>query len=326
MRIELPLLGMIQVWLQDQELETFSKRQFFNFIMDENESSIYKEYVVIRTELNYDDYLREYSEGRIQYSRNFKSENGNILYNGMRICSEMHGKIAIIIEKQDSLRSKIWRELCLRWYKEKNYARYHALFYQNILFPIFSLYTIFDNYYLIHGSLLKYEKRFILLSGLDGVGKSTLTNMLVEEGAECLADNFVLFNGMETVPLSLALRISPNLHTTMKVIYKDPNLKEVVANNSVVKEKIVPDKVYLLSISDEFRVQRVEHNMFDWLLFMNNAPEIDEANKFISPFLLKRNRKKKIRQEIDLITLEIPQGQLEKGRRLILDECKTVCT
>lgn len=212
-------------------------------------------------------------------------------------------------------------------FKNRIYAKYHALFYRTVLFPIFLLYTVLDNYFLIHGSLVKYKTNYFLISGLDGVGKSSLTNMLIEEGAECLSDNFVLFNGKDTVPLSLAMRISPDLNTTMNVIYEDDNLKEVVGEINSVVDRSIPQKVYLLCISDEFSAYSIRIRMLDWVLFLNNAPEIGEANKFISPFLLKsREETNKNKGEIDITILEIPKGQLEKGRRIIIDECQHACT
>lgn len=327
MRVQLPLLGIIDIFFQDIKLEEFSRRQFFNYMREEKTVNFNSRYVTIITELNYDDYLMKYKKEKFQYSRNFRCENGNITYQGMFICQTECGKIKIELNMDKSLRLKAWQMICHKLRKENLYAHYHAEFYQTVLFPVFALYAIFGNYYLIHGSLIRYRKQYFIISGLDGVGKSSLTNMLVDKGAECLADNFVLFNGTETITLSLAMRLSPEMKTSMNIIYEDTNLKEVVLNNGICeKDKVVPQKIYVLCIADEIKVENVCVSKTDWVLFMNNAPEICDANKFIGPFLIAGIKNNESTPNVDITVIEIPYGQLECGRRIILNECQNVCT
>ena len=77
-------------------------------------------------------------------------------------------------------------------------------------------------------SLFTYDKN-IILAGLDGVGKSTLANLICQdEGNFILADNIVLFDGKNALNLNLTMRLEKEVETNLKIIYQNSFIKEVV--------------------------------------------------------------------------------------------------
>lgn len=202
------------------------------------------------------------------------------------------------------------------------YADYHITFYNLLLFPIFSLYCLLDGYYLIHGSLLEYNKTVYLLTGLDGVGKSSISNIILSAGGKILADNFVLFNGKYAIPFNMAMRIDTTQITDMPILASYEEFKEVLPPKSH-EGRIIPDKIIVLSIEGKDNVQKTsltQLNMTTLSLYLNNAPEINAANNFITPFLYHSISKTK---DLDIggVILKVPMGKIESAIESLLNDC-----
>ena len=315
--LDIPILGLIDICSKDTKLTEFAKRQFFAYVNSENEEieNSNSDYLLqITTQIDFAKCGLDSKNGK--RSRQFSAQNGEIHYRHIILQRMDNGKIRINVKGRVKREEDI--ESC------NGYAEYHSMFYDKILFPIFVLYAITSSCFLLHGSLLRLDKKIILVCGLDGVGKSTITSELQRKGAKVLSDNFVLFNGKDVIPLNLAIRLEVVQETDMKVIYQDDNLKEVV---EIYREynALKIDNIYLLGISENFFSGYKKMNLLNLILYLNNAPEISSANTFIGPFLWNAEMSK---VEVDIcknITiLQIPLGKLNEGVEVIWNDSKIV--
>lgn len=198
--------------------------------------------------------------------------------------------------------------------KTKMYQYNHMRFYAEVLYPIFSVYSMMG-YYLLHGSILENQNgKYTALIGLDGVGKSSLAVMLQKRGWKSCSDNFILTNGLYFIPLNLTIRIDTGQSASAKVIYMDKNVKEV-NDGSALYEAVSLDEMYCLYICSELEVRNIHTDFLSLLYYCNGASEIKEANSFCAPF---RNFLKQSLCEIDLKMLGIPKGKLEDGCEVII--------
>lgn len=316
MRFDLPHLGEIEILVYDRQMKEFVLRQFSNYIVDVKDRKIdFKDNIaLIYTNLKFlDTFL--YEEGT--FSRTFKCVNKSIHYENI-VLEESKGNMLIKVRgrKEHALRLK---RLYYKGNKRREHAKYHAMFYRVVLFPIFALYAITDGYFLIHGSLLSYKGHNFVVSGLDGVGKTSLTTKLCKCGANVLADNFVIYNGRDFVPLLMPLRVESNLHTEeFETLYDDNLMKEIVLYNGQ-RENVRIEKIFLLSITEKFHNLEKDLRTLDWVMFLNNAPEICDANRFIGPFLLQRRKIGKTTERISINELGIPRGELDEATKFITD-------
>ena len=315
--LEIPILGHIDICCKDIKLAEFAKRQFFVYVNSEKEGieNSNSDYLVqITTQVDFAKCGLDAENGN--RSRQFSVQNGEIRYRHIILQRMDNGKIRLAVNGRVKREEDI--ESC------NGYPEYHSMFYDKILFPIFVLYAITNSCFLIHGSLLRLDKKIILICGLDGVGKSTITSELQRKGAKVLSDNFVLFNGENAIPLNLTMRLGVTQNTDMKVIYQDENLKEVV---EIYREDnaLKIDSIYLLGISELFSSDVKKINLFNLVLYLNNAPEISSANTFIGPFLWNAEMSKTSAEIYkDITVLQIPLGRLSEGVEVIWNDSKIV--
>jgi hypothetical protein len=311
--INLPLIDNIEILVKDSVIAKFIERQLSNYIVDTYTKNIKSEYEYIiniydKTYLSQIEYFfnRNIVLGRSHKIKNNKAIVPNFEY----------------IYRQDKMQIICNRRT--KWYKKfkkLNYRKCNIQFYNNVLFPIFSLYSILDNYILIHGSIINYKNKNIIISGLDGVGKSSISSMMSDIGAKLYADNFVLFNGKYSLPVNLAIRLYDNQSTKLKVIYKDNDekLKEVISNN-IKMEPIKVDEIYFLNMADKLDFSaKTFANPTAWFMFCNIAPEIRDANLFVAPFIYK-GMYSTYSYDGKFYNLAIPKNLLEEGVQLINDE------
>jgi dephospho-CoA kinase len=296
-------------------LTAFTIRQFKNYIVDINKSekAITVATVIECNKKTVVDKFHSFTINNRILGRKIKISDGTLFVDNARYAIQNNN---LIIENRNTskLHKKVYRLL------RNKYAYYHSLFYQLVLFPIFSIYCLYDGYYLLHGSLLSLNERNVLLLGLDGVGKSSLADKLQEKGGKILADNSILYNGKSVVPLNMAMRLGPMQKSGLKEIYKDKDLKEVLPN-TVLYTEIIPDTYVMLSIAEEFGNIKHKTRKDILPLILNNAPEIGQANAFIAPFLYEQLKTNKIdANEQEIMFLGIPMGQLDKGAEAILHE------
>lgn len=314
--MDLPLLGQVIINLSvSDELQSFAKRQLDSYIVSENSSSN-KTFVLIKVKLKNLEFVdgvfgRQviFKNNYFEYTKNTKTQNLNFKY------YIENNEISIQI---GFLKKPLYY---LKNIKSSKYSMNHILFYQTILYPIFSLYSMMDNYFLVHGSLIKVNDKYIVLTGLDGVGKSSLTTELALLGHKVLADNFLLFNGHTFVGLNMPIRLDLDNPISENIIYKNDNLKEVLFKDTK-RDVIKANKVFFMVIGDELSIKKIDTNtaMLNWTLINNGAEEILAANLFCLPFLYQNmlSLKNSIDENLEFFILSIPKGKIKDGVKEIL--------
>jgi hypothetical protein len=315
--ITLPLIKELEIHIYNDTLAEFIIRQFKNYTIKtekkRNANQGYNVDIFSRNDIVIDKSVDMLQEDRILARKIIV--NDKKMYVSSSIYTIQNDNFTIISKKKMSLLRRYYRKI-----KLAEYSFYHSLFYELFLFPVFSIYCMIDGYFLVHGSLLELQGKNILIMGLDGVGKSSLSNELAAKGANILADNFVLFNGNTAVPLNMAMRLVPEQKSDFEILYKDNDLKEILPK-TIVNEPVKPDKYILLSISSEIKSTIKKINPGVLPLFLNNAPEIGAANNFIAPFLyMTMYKMPMLIDDLDLQFLEIPVGALSKGVEKIINE------
>ncbi len=310
LRFNLPVLGNIEIAITTDELAEFTKRQLFAYYqnMEKLNHQSDKNCLIIKSDLILTKAKDYFSKNKI-LGRAYHIKNNELHFANLRY---VYSNDSLLIETT-------FKEAKNKWYKKRkklNYAQCHIRFYHQILYPIFSLYTLLNGYYLVHGSLINFEGKNIIISGLDGVGKSSLSNILVKNNAKLYSDNFVLFNGKNAIPLNLAMRLDPKQDTNMQVLYKDEDLQEVLSEYRINKALTV-DKFIVLYVSEQLKLQKCNSNLIPWVLYSNNAPEICAANAVITPFLIN-----KINKYNEMVTkyLSVPMGRLDDAMELLKND------
>ena len=305
-----PIIGKVNIDIKNKDLFDFAMRQFKNYIIFVKDiKSDFDNFVTIKTN------IKNISFQDVILGREVVFKNNSIVFQKKSRTQEIaysynfKGNVLINVD----LRKKPL--YLLRKIISSKYSLNHILFYQTMLYPIFSLYALIKNYFLVHGSLLKINNKYIVLTGLDGVGKSSLSNEIVKNGTEILADNFVLFNGKHFIGLNMPIRLDLQNDTNENVIYQDDNLKEVLYPLTETKE-IIADKVYFLSIGKNLDIKQLDKSVYlNWHLINNGAGEILEANLFNLPFnyqnLLINNVS--LASSIDYYKFSIPKGKIKEA-------------
>lgn len=323
---QLPLIGRVEIRCYEKGFYEFIKRQMYCYFEEDTRKFNQKESYIAGIKITEHQTVEKFADilsGTYKLSRNINVKDGRMCVGD--VVYEIHdGKLEIfasIITKLRQMKVKIGAGILSR---EKNYTRYHNMFYQYVLYPIFSLYSV-RGYYLIHGSIVEAGAKTIVLTGLDGVGKSSLANEFQKKGAILQGDNFVLWNGLQVVPFQLAIRLSPQQKTEMQVIYTDRNVKEIISATGHTTERI-PDYFFILLISNRLFIENLEMQQVYFSNYLNNAGEIGAANSFLSPFYFAFMQKKKSNEKNGMYNIKtsiigIPKGKLEEGVKLIEDEC-----
>jgi len=307
--LNLPVVGTVFLSIKDKQLFIFSKRQLKNYIVNIFTDNTNVDFVTIDTSIDkkFKDIILgrqvKFKDNRFDFSINSKVQRIKYKYN-------FNANLTINI----SFKKKIF--YILKSLIKSNYSMNHILFYQTILYPIFSLYSLVDNYYLVHGSLIKMKDKHIVLTGLDGVGKSSLSNELALNNAKILADNFVLFNGEKFIGISMPIRLDLDNETKENIVFQDNNLKEILFEYNEFKAVKV-DNIYFLSIGNEFILKEIDKNLalYNWSLINNGAGEILDANLFNMPFIYQNIFEKSIllNKNEKYFQLTIPKGKIKEA-------------
>lgn len=310
-----PLIGKVQIRIADKNLFQFSKRQLKSYIVSQLVVQHSDNFVNVEAENFYNLYSDNMTLGR---DITFQANKLNFTKTSRVQSIEYQYDFNINISLSVNLKKKFG--YILKSILNSEYSINHSLFYETILYPIFSLYAIKDNYSLVHGSLIKIDDKYIVLAGLDGVGKSSLSNELVLNGAKILADNFVLFNGEKFLGLNMPIRLDLDNNTQENVIFKDNNLKEVLFDYCE-DEPVQVDAIYFLSIGEKLVIQKLNENIVNqnWNLINNGAGEILGANIFNIPFLYQNSLSKGIEsRQFKSYSFSIPKGKImEASKELI---------
>lgn len=305
-----PLIGNVSIDIESSDLFEFTERQLKNYIVSKSSIQNIKSFVSLHAlsinNINFEDSIlgREikFKDNKLYISKKSRIQTLSYKYNFNDNIS-----LNIFLKKKNLY--------YLKSLLSSRYSINHLLFYKTILYPIFSLYTIEDNYTLIHGSLIKVNDKYIVLAGLDGIGKSSLSNELALRGYQILADNFVLFNGRKFTGLNMPIRLDLENDTKENIIYEDDNLKEVLFD---FKEDnaVEVDNVYFLSISENLAIKELDKNIVNqnWHLINNGAGEILEANLFTLPFLYQNSLTKSLDTGSYMsYSFSIPKGKIKEA-------------
>jgi len=313
-KLNLPIIRNINIDIQDKQLFIFTQRQLKNYITDISTNNDDVNFVNIQTNINkkFNDVILgrevQFYNNVLQFTINSRVQTINYQY-------DFNNYLKIDINFKKKLFYYIKALI------KSNYAIKHILFYQTVLYPVFSLYALSDNYFLVHGSLLKLEDKYIVLTGLDGVGKSSLSNELVLNGAKILADNFVLFNGNNFLGLNMPIRLDLQNPTNENILYKDNSLKEILYSYKE-DNKINGNEVYFLNISNSLKIQELDNNLskYNWNFINNGAGEITDANRFCLPFLYQNllSKKQIFDNTIKYFSFSIPKGKIKEAIKEII--------
>lgn len=202
------------------------------------------------------------------------------------------------------------------------------LFYDYVLAPLVQAYS-FVGFLPIHGAtfMTHSAQEAVLVIGLDGVGKSSLSERMVQEQARVIADNIVLFNGQDVVPLLWPMRVDLNSTLVGKTTYQDKRFREIqLPVPPKIKESIPIKRIYRLSVG-EFSNQQVKSlGRYFWrdLVVANlAAPEIEFMYKRLAPlfnFFVLQEAALSLDINTPCFELVIPFGQLDAGVKAVLNE------
>jgi len=305
-----PLIGHISIDIKSTDLFEFTKRQLKNYMVSESYFPNIKSFVSLNIPSMNNTNFKDITLGReIMFKDNKLHISKKTRVQTLSYKYDFNDNITLNIDLKKKSLYHLKNLLSLK------YSINHMLFYKTILYPIFSLYAIQDSYSLIHGSLIKINDKYIVLTGLDGVGKSSLSHELLLRGHKILADNFVLSNGKSFVGLNMPIRLDLEYDTKENIIYEDDNLKEVLFD---FKEDnaVVIDNVYFLSIGKKLAIKEMDKNIViqNWHLINNGAGEILEANLFNLPFLYQNSLTKSLDMgSYESYSFSIPKGKIKEA-------------
>lgn len=329
MELALPLLGKCKIEINDSATIDFAQRQLLNYYVNTETAAGKlpgKKTVLHFYEKKVIDTFSSYEKRNIGLSKEFYWKNSSIkMQNIVYTVSDEEVKVTVL--ENCSLKETIKK--CYRYIKnnneEKKYAWLSGEFYHNILFPILSVYAGSFGMFCVHGSLIRTKDgRNIILSGLDGVGKSSLADALCNEsGNKLLADNIVLFDGVSALNFNIAMRLELDTETSMRILYSNKHIKEVVPEDTAYGLCPV-SRIY--NLLRDYAGQNIEIFTdsvpgFIWTMFMEKAPEIGQANHIMAQWFFMYgllNRPKEI--EAPIVSLSVPNGKLMLAKEIIVNE------
>lgn len=334
LKLQMPLLGKIEILISDIDLYIFTKRQLEKYIIDEyKDRRSSNEQVILKYEYKnqYKELVKNLFENKIIISRNLRLNDKNLCSIEKKrfyTFSYQVYKENNVILSQQSIKYLFFYNRVKKFLGK--YAFYHNLFYELVWYPILNFYTLFERYKVIHGSVVRIRDKNIILTGLDGVGKSTLALSLVAEGGEVLSDNFILYNNNTIVPFLIPLRISVNEISppNSKVIFQNKILKEIAVDMKVYRDSVRIDKIFLLAISGKTEMIKIRslNSNTCWDLINNGANEICAANRYAVPMhfynLIYNKPEESFSQDrrTDSYYLGIAKGQMKDGKEMLLHE------
>lgn len=166
---------------------------------------------------------------------------------------------------------------------------FFELTYTLIYYPLFWYLEYFKNTHVLHASAVKIRNKCIVICGLEGIGKTTLSLSLAKEtGARFFSDNLIFYDDFNVSPCYEPVRI----HKTDEKSLWEGNFKRInefrtlkdfyepVSFTSDLKEK--PDIFILPSFDHEFSVKEIPKDRFvNRLLILNQlTAELGNYNEY----------------------------------------------
>lgn len=334
--ITLPEIGSVTIRISNYSLMDFAKRQLKNYLAESGpviDSEVGVAMVIENPKLA--EHLAMSLKDDRKLSREITIDKG-ILSIVRNSCG------AVFIEKIFVMGSTVFLRFldrprrglgAFRLKMRNNYAWLHQSFYDLILFPLFAIYAFTNGYSLVHGALLRLQNKTLILAGLEGVGKSSLTFELLARGHAMLSDNFTLFNGQTAMGINMPLRFAPEDVTSLPVVYKNSSLKECFSE-SQRHGSVNVDEVMLLSTSATLVCEESSLDQANLLLTLisNAAAEINAANRHCAVFHFLRAlidspitdvRHQGNTNQPRYHNLQIPLGRLAEGAEVIICKLST---
>lgn len=320
---DFPIIGKCEMNIPSGKAGEFIIRQLRNYIIKNIETSNEK---IKNIEIFNKDIVREFTVlckfHELMLARNFRIENGYILANGYKVIVKDDRVIVCKVEETGYIKKvkNICRKIkgIIPRYKYNYCSGIYTQYYLNALF---FLYAAYKNFICVHGSCVTYKGKIILITGLDGVGKSSMGLLFSDIEGEILADNMVLYKRGKAINLNLAMRVDPQCKTKYEELYYDSDFKEVLPN--VCDKGIVDiDYIFCLVKNNGKNIDKSEFmgTETEWTMYMNGAQEVCNANKVMMPwiFLNSMRNTEKSDRKIKITILSIPSGKLLDAREEII--------
>ncbi len=330
--VQLPLLGVCNIYFDKEDITKFSYRQLGNYVINNPiKDSLYskKGNAVLKFQSEtIVQKFRAYSNFSPVLKKGACWKNNNIDLGEYSFSLTSDSLLITVHEAEGKINTlkNIYRMLISNT-EEKKYALLGGQFYHNVLFPMLAVYAAVHGLFCVHGSLIHtFSKQNIILSGLDGVGKSTLADMICSEaGNMLLADNIVLFNGKQALNFNLAMRLEAAAKTGNKVIYSNNKIKEILPpalNYNLCKVNKIFN-ILLDNTGSTVTKMEIASTPHDWIMFMENAPEIGQANHILAYWLFNHGLLERHENiTVPIVSIAIPKGMLIQGKELIENELK----
>lgn len=286
--VELPLIGTVVMSFSDKEFAGFCLRQISSYNAEIKYETAVDAHPLVSFKLNESIFstLKSMEPGGRKYSRaaTVKDSKFSLIENGrftkrtLNIYHNEHDTIIDIWQSENVFVKK------LKCFIGGSYKYNHAKYYNCFLYVIFSIYYAEYGFVPVHAALVVKDKKAALIYGLDGVGKSTLSTKLMDEGFKVASDNITLVNGDNAVNLVQAMRLSLSDHVAkdMITIFESERLKEVISSAS--DQDVVKINYKLLISMTECMNDKYVSCSDDIFIISSGAPEVASAYKFISNF------------------------------------------
>ncbi len=324
-----PLIGEVRILVNNLSLHIFTKRQFSNYLLSEGRNSKSGvNYEIVFSDNSIIDCFSRYEQEGLSLSRRDGWKNHELCLGEYRYRISPNS-VSIFVTEERDLKHKVkiaYRNIKART-EEQKYAITGGVFYQYLLFPILTVYAATHGLFTVHGSLIKLKNnKTIIISGLDGVGKSTLSELICrDQDNKILADNIVLFNGKEALNLNLAMRLDAKETTDLPVLYQNKLIKEVQIKETTYGLCSI-DSIYTLlknNCDTNIRVMNNDIPVTNWVLFLERAPEIGQANSQLSYWLFMHSLFfGNSNSMIPVMSIAIPYGKLNIAKEIINNEFK----
>jgi len=281
--LEFPVIGRVLLKINDIRFSDYVERQLSNYILDTTLcDGFYGDIEIVFSDQS--DCMDRLPEKKIKAST------------GVEL-----SKSEITIEKKYSFKSftYIYRNnfedvtvsvfekhvLGLNYsrIKQGEYGYLHSRFYDLILKPIISMFSLVGSYKVIHGAIASNGKKRILIYGQDGVGKTSIMGELGKKGYSIESDNLSLFNGVSAIGLSVPIRLEKNKEPpgACKLLYQTNNLNEWLPDNNCLLGFDLSN-IYCLTMGSIGLKKQCLTTMERMVSISNGAPEVNNLNEFLS--------------------------------------------
>ncbi|MBU1863263.1 MAG: hypothetical protein KKH94_06355 [Candidatus Omnitrophica bacterium] len=161
-------------------------------------------------------------------SDNFRMIGGNtcVLNNRLITMRKVERKIKVCFDimaddnkfiSRGALRAK-WMKDFLRYRvgQKREESVFFMLTYPLLYYPLFWYYERYKATHILHASALRYKNRGIVICGLEGMGKTSLSlSLLNDDGGSFISDNLIFYNSDNVYPCYELVRLYNDYNTSL---------------------------------------------------------------------------------------------------------------